>query len=89
MAPTSKSKSFATETKLVQELAAIFDDSELTELELETDQISIRLSRGHQGQPMVSIPQPVAAPVASTAAKSSTRSECFISASLMTPKRNA
>ena len=67
MAPTSKSKSFATETKLVQDLAAIFDDSELTELELETDQISIRLSRGQQGQPMVSIPQPVAAPVASTA----------------------
>ena len=45
MAPTSKSKSFATETKLVQDLAAIFDDSELTELELETEQISIRLSR--------------------------------------------
>ena len=68
MAPTSKSKSFATETKLVQDLAAIFDDSELTELELETDQISIRLSRGQQGQPVVSIPQPVAAPVAPAAA---------------------
>ena len=38
MAPTSKSKAFATETKLVQDLAAIFDDSELTELELETEQ---------------------------------------------------
>ena len=63
MAPTSKSKSFATETKLVQDLAAIFDDSELTELELETEQISIRLSRGQQGQPMISMPQALAAPV--------------------------
>lgn len=63
MAPTSKSKSFATETKLVQDLAAIFDDSELTELELETEQISIRLSRGQQGQPMFSMPQALAAPV--------------------------
>ena len=63
MAPTSKSKSFATETKLVQDLAAIFDDSELTELEIETEQISIRLSRGQQGQPMVSMPQAMAAPV--------------------------
>lgn len=64
MAPTSKAKSFATETKLVQDLAAIFDDRELTELELETDQISIRLSRGQQGQTMLSMPQPTAAPVA-------------------------
>jgi len=64
MAPTSKAKSFATETKLVQDLAAIFDDRELTELELETDQISIRLSRGQQGQAMLSMPQPMAAPVA-------------------------
>ena len=64
MAPTSKSKSFATETKLVQELAAIFDDSELTELELETEQISIRLSRGQQGQQIISMPQTMAAPVA-------------------------
>lgn len=63
MAPTSKAKSFATETKLVQDLAAIFDDRELTELELETDQISIRLSRGQQGQAMLSMPQPMAAPV--------------------------
>lgn len=63
MAPTSKAKSFATETKLVQDLAAIFDDRELTELELETDQISIRLSRGQQGQTMLSMPQPMAAPV--------------------------
>jgi len=64
MAPTLKAKSFATETKLVQDLAAIFDDRELTELELETDQISIRLSRGQQGQAMLSMPQPMAAPVA-------------------------
>ena len=67
MAPTSKSKSFATETKLVQDLAAIFDDSELTELEFETEQISIRLSRGQQGQPVVSMPQTLAAPVVQAA----------------------
>ena len=67
MAPTSKSKPFATETKLVQDLAAIFDDSELTELELETEQISIRLSRGQQGQPVVSMPQAMLAPAAQPA----------------------
>jgi len=44
MAPTSKSKSFATETKLVQELAAIFDDSELTELELWDSDIIFKLN---------------------------------------------
>ena len=59
---TSKSKSFTTETKLVQELATIFDEKELTELELETDDISIRLSRGQTGQQIAAMPQQVIAP---------------------------
>ena len=61
---TSKSKSFTIETKLVQELATIFDEKELTELELETDNISIRLSRGQTGQQLVTMPQQVIAPAA-------------------------
>ena len=61
---TSKSKSFTTETKLVQELATIFDEKELTELELETDDISIRLSRGQTSQQTLAIPQQVMAPAA-------------------------
>ena len=80
MAPTSKSKSFATETKLVQDLAAIFDDSELTDLELETEQISIRLSRGQQGQPMISMPQALAAPVVQPAPAAAHRRPCAQSA---------
>ena len=58
---TSKSKSFSTETKLVQELATIFDEKELTELELETDDISIRLSRGQMAQQVATMPQQVLA----------------------------
>ena len=61
---TSKSKSFSTEAKLVQELATIFDEKELTELELETDDISIRLSRGQTVQQIATMPQQVAAPAA-------------------------
>ena len=64
---TSKSKSFTTETKLVQELATIFDEKELTELELETDDISIRLSRGQIGQQMAAIPQQIVASAAQQA----------------------
>ena len=59
---TPKSKSFSTETKLVQELATIFDEKELTELELETDDISIRLSRAQTFQQIATMPQQVAAP---------------------------
>ena len=61
---TSKSKSFTTETKLVRELAEIFDDRELTELELETDDISIRLSRSQTGQQAVTMPQHAVGPAA-------------------------
>ena len=65
---TSKSKSFTTETKLVQELATIFDENKLTELELETDDISIRLSRSQTGQQIVAMPQQIMAPAAQQAA---------------------
>ena len=65
---TQKSKSFSTETKLVQELATIFDEKELTELELETDDISIRLSRGQTGQQIATMPQQVMAPATQQAA---------------------
>ena len=54
---TSKSKSFTTETKLVRELAIIFDEKDLTELELETDDISIRLARGQKDQQILTMPQ--------------------------------
>mgnify|MGYP001168177950 CR=1 FL=1 len=67
---TSKSKSLTTETKLVQELATIFDEKELTELELETDDISIRLARGQAGQQIVAIPQQVDGPAAQQVASS-------------------
>ena len=67
---TSKAKSFTTETKLVRELATIFDEKELTELELETDDISIRLARSQTGQQIVTMPQQAVYPVAQQAAPS-------------------
>ena len=71
---TSKSKSFTTETKLVQELATIFDEKNLTELELETEDISIRLSRGQTGQQIAAMPQqaaPAAVPAQGPASETS------------------
>ena len=59
---TSKSKSFTTETKLVRELSIIFDEKDLTELELETDDISIRLARGQKDQQIVTMPQQAVVP---------------------------
>ncbi|MBL82104.1 MAG: acetyl-CoA carboxylase, biotin carboxyl carrier protein [Rhodospirillaceae bacterium] len=67
---TPKAKPFTTETKLVRELAEIFDEKELTELELETDDISIRLARGQTGQQIVAMPQQVVGSVAQQAAPS-------------------
>ena len=61
---TSKSKSFTTETKLVRELAIIFDEKDLTELELETNDISIRLARGQKEQQTVTLPQQAFSPQA-------------------------
>ena len=46
MASSSKPKSFSAETKFVKELTAILDESNLTELEFETEEISVRLAKG-------------------------------------------
>lgn len=46
MASSSKPKSFSAETKFVKELTAILDESNLTELEFESEEISVRLARG-------------------------------------------
>ena len=82
---TPKSKSFSTETKLVQELATIFDEKELTELELETDDISIRLSRGQTGQQIASIPQQVMSPAAQQAAAVNVSPPALVSEPSVTP----
>ena len=66
MASSSKPKSFSAETKFVKELTAILDESNLTELEFETEDISVRLARGTTiaAAPamMPAAPAPVAAP---------------------------
>ena len=66
MASTSKPKSFSAETKFVKELTAILDESNLTELEFETEDISVRLARGTTiaAAPamMPAAPAPAAAP---------------------------
>ena len=40
MAPASKSKNFAVESAFMNELVTLFSDSDLTTLELETDEIA-------------------------------------------------
>ena len=45
MAGSSKQKPFSSETELVKELTNLFNKNELTELELETETISIRLAK--------------------------------------------
>lgn len=71
MASSSKPKSFSAETKFVKELTAILDESNLTELEFETEDISVRLARGTTiaAAPamMPAAPAPAAAPVATPA----------------------
>ena len=71
MASSSKPKSFSAETKFVKELTAILDESNLTELEFETEDISVRLARGTTiaASPamMPAAPAPAAAPVATPA----------------------
>ena len=66
MASSSKPKSFSAETKFVKELTAILDESNLTELEFETEDISVRLARGTTiaAAPamMPAAPTPAAAP---------------------------
>jgi acetyl-CoA carboxylase biotin carboxyl carrier protein len=62
MAPSSKSTSTRSETKLVQELADILDQAGLAELEYETEAVAIRLSRVSNTAPAVAM-APAAAPV--------------------------
>ena len=67
MAPSSKSTSTRSETKLVQELADILDQAGLAELEYETEAVAIRLSRVSNTAPAVAI---APAPAASVSAAS-------------------
>ena len=71
MAPSSKSTSTRSETKLVQELADILDQAGLAELEYETEAVAIRLSRVSNTAPTVAVaPAPAAsAPAASSPAE--------------------
>ena len=63
MAPSSKSTSTRSETKLVQELADILDQAGLAELEYETEAVAIRLSRVSNTAPAVAMAPAAAAPV--------------------------
>ena len=67
MASSSKGKTFSAETKLVEGLTAILDASNLTELEFETEEISIRLSRGSTAVAPAMMPAPAAMPAAPAA----------------------
>ncbi len=66
MAPSSKSTSTRSETKLVQELADILDQAGLAELEYETEAVAIRLSRVSNTAPAVAMAPAAAAPVSAT-----------------------
>jgi acetyl-CoA carboxylase biotin carboxyl carrier protein len=66
MAPSSKSTSTRSETKLVQELADILDQAGLAELEYETEAVAIRLSRVSNTAPAVAMAPADAAPVSAT-----------------------
>jgi acetyl-CoA carboxylase biotin carboxyl carrier protein len=69
MAPSSKSTSTRSETKLVQELADILDQAGLAELEYETEAVAIRLSRVNNTTPAVAVaPTPAASAPAEPAA---------------------
>ena len=61
MAPSSKSTSTRSETKLVQELADILDQAGLAELEYETEAVAIRLSRVNNTAPAVAVAPAAAA----------------------------
>ena len=61
MAPSSKSTSTRSETKLVQELADILDQAGLAELEYETEAVAIRLSRVNNTAPAVAAAPPATA----------------------------
>ena len=63
MAPSSKSTSTRSETKLVQELADILDQAGLAELEYETEAVAIRLSRVSNTTPTVAMAPAATAPI--------------------------
>ena len=63
MAPSSKSTSTRSETKLVKELADILGQAGLSELEYETEAVAIRLSRVSDTAPAVAVAPAAAAPV--------------------------
>ena len=63
MAPSSKSTSTRSETKLVQELADILDQAGLAELEYETEAVAIRLSRVSNTAPAVAMAPAATAPI--------------------------
>ena len=67
MSSSDKSKSsLSKEAKLTSELAAILDDRNLTDIEVETEAMSVRVSRTPAAQTMVAA-APAAAPVAAAA----------------------
>ena len=68
MAPSSKSTSTRSETKLVQELADILDRAGLAELEYETEAVAIRLSRVSNTAPAVAMAPAPAPPVSAASA---------------------
>jgi acetyl-CoA carboxylase biotin carboxyl carrier protein len=73
MASSSKAKSFSAETKFVKELTAILDESNLTELEFESEDISVRLARGTTiaaAPAMMATTAPAPTPVAAAPAES-------------------
>ncbi|MFD0917541.1 acetyl-CoA carboxylase biotin carboxyl carrier protein [Pseudahrensia aquimaris] len=61
-------KKSAIDTKLIKELADLINETDLTEIEVMADDISIRLSRGGKVVASAPIPAPVAAPIATAAA---------------------
>ena len=77
MSSADKSKaSLSKEAKLTSELAQILDDKNLTDIELETDALSVRISRTPPAQHVMSGAAPmVAAPAAATAAPAPVASE--------------
>ena len=67
MSPASKPKKFLAETEFINELLALFSESDLNSLELETDEIAIKLSRGKDGSPIMMPQMTAAAPQPSAA----------------------
>ncbi len=78
MAPSKSSrKTQSKEAALVDELAEILDARSLMELELETEEVAIRLSRNATGQAVLATPAPTlaATPAANPAATSAPAGE--------------